>query len=83
MGQGSSRKRPLYLRQLSHYKQGLSLFVHASSRPYVFVQSFPVLFHCGSGEHFCFVCLVLMVGKSSVYSGGFQLCFLFVDCITK
>ena len=41
------------------YKRGLSLFVHAGSRTYVFAQSFPLLFHCGSGEHFCFVCLVL------------------------
>lgn len=50
----------------SPYKRGLSLFVHAGSRTYVFAQSLPVLFHCGSGEHFCFVCLVLMVDKSIV-----------------
>ena len=30
-------------------KRGLSLFVQAGSRTYVFAQSFPVLFHCGSG----------------------------------
>ena len=41
----------------SPYKRGLSLFVHAGSRTYVFAQSFPALFHCGSGEHFCFDCL--------------------------
>ena len=41
----------------SPYKRGLCLFVHAGSRTYVFAQSFPVLFHCGSGEHFCFDCL--------------------------
>lgn len=62
----------------SPYKRGLSLFVHAGSRTYVFAQSLPVLFHCGSGEHFCFVCLVLMVDKSIVYSGGFQCYALFV-----
>lgn len=68
----------------SPYKRGLSLFVHAGSRTYVFVQSFPVLFHCGSGEHFCFVSYFgWSTNQSSIPEGFTVMCFLFVDYMTK
>ena len=79
LGQGISDRQPLYLGQLFPVQTGpisvRSHCVHAGSRRYVFAQSSPVLFPCGSGEH----CLVLMVGKSIFYSVGFQ-CYVHFVC---